>query len=126
MKQCSVFDPEGSGFIETSSFQSIIDDLGILLSPTDLYAIQNVYGHPNFDSIDYDSFCTSMDEYIKSAGHRGGPERVSGTATQIGIAKWITPRVLENYRLLKMDGEDPVDIFRALDVDRSGLVKINP
>jgi Ca2+-binding EF-hand superfamily protein len=124
IKQCSVFDPEGSGFIETSSFQSIIDDLGILLSPADLYAIESVYGHPNFDSIDYESFSTSMDEFIKNSGNRG-TQRMTITASHMGIAKWITPRILENYRLLRMDGEDPADIFRGLDTDRSGLVKVH-
>ena len=60
-KQLNVYDYENSGFVSLQTFQSTLDDLGVSLSPYEIAAVLQTFGDSHEDSVDYESFCRTMD-----------------------------------------------------------------
>jgi Ca2+-binding EF-hand superfamily protein len=114
IKQFSVYDFNDSGFVSTSTFQTTLDDIGVILSPQDLFALSAVYGDREIDAVDYEAFCKGMDEFISN---------VEMNTVRAGDVSWVTPRTIDRLRILRREGQNPIDILMVYDLDQTGLVR---
>jgi len=137
-KQFEVYDSELTGLVSLRTFQSTLDELGVMLSATELHAIQSYFGRPEDNMIDYHTFCATFfedtvhnatrsksytrDHYHNSRGHHGGMTRHSYDRDRDNLP--APSRITETLRKLKRDGKDPRDIFEAYDLDQTGLVDV--
>lgn len=122
LKQFSVFDRRGTGAVSTKTFQSTVSDLGVMLSATDIHAVESFFGQQG--SIDYQQFC----EWCASVAGEGLPtpsrrQQVNASRDRnVPLAFLHTPHVVERYMELKRSRTDPRDIFEDADVSRSGKI----
>lgn len=112
-KQLAAYDIDNSGFVSIDTFQVTLEELGVSLTAVDINAVVSLFGHPETDSIDYEEFCSSMDSFLG--------QRESSNAPSLA-ASWITPRIIDRFRIARREGQNPRDLFDILDIDRTGLV----
>jgi Ca2+-binding EF-hand superfamily protein len=133
------FDSDQSGTVPTRSFQQVMHELGVQLSPSDLQTLYGLYGRPEDSHIFYDAFLRAVDGNTSTAyppplpahmqasvAHRRSislPQPPTlGNNRAPGGAAYVHPRVLQRYRELKQEGNDPRDFFAVHDIDRAGMV----
>jgi Ca2+-binding EF-hand superfamily protein len=126
-RQFEVFDTELSGFVTLRTFQSILDEIGVILSASDIHALRRHYGRPEDDYIDYVDFCqTALGHDLRSTFNATLEEshNFSSTNKQSTLRDTFPPpsRATETLRALKETGQDPRDIFQAYDLEDTGLV----
>lgn len=127
-KQFEVYDGGLTGMVSLRTFQSTLDDIGVILTPPDLHAVQKMFGRPDDDLVDYSLFCQDVLQDSISA-HRGYPSggdasRYHRRSNETRDAFPPATRVTETLRHLRNIGQDPRDIFEAYDLDRTGMVSV--
>lgn len=135
-KQFEVYDTDMSGLVSLRTFQSTLDDIGVLLSATEIHAVQSYFGRPEDNLIDYHSFCQTFFEdttrsHLKSNTYNNSSRQIRGGGT-IGRNSYdrdrdslpLPSRITDTLRKLKSEGKDPRDIFEAYDLDQTGLVDV--
>lgn len=138
------FDTDRSGTVPARSFQQVLHEVGVQLSPSDLQTVFGLYGRPEDNHIFYDAFMRAVDGNTSSSYAPGLPAHMQGGASlrrsvvpppaplslslgnnrSSSSAPYLNPRVLQRLRELRQDGNDPRDFFGAHDIDRSGMVCI--
>ena len=140
------FDNDKSGTVPTRSFQQVMQEIGVLLSPSDLQTLYGLYGRPEDNHIFYDAFLRAVDSNTSTSyastlpahmqpppAHRRSvsvplPPAPLAASVSLGntrsssSAPYLHPRILQRLRDLKQEGNDPRDFFAAQDFDRSGMV----
>jgi len=126
--QCGVLDVDGRGFLPMRSLQSLTDGLGVALNSTDIAAIRAMFGSGGADdNIDYRRFCDFVqrgDGATKGASSLYlalAPENVPPTP---GQPLYMTEWTMKRLREAKAAGQNPRDLFEAIDIERTGLVDI--
>ena len=139
-KQFEIYDSDLSGLVSLRTFQSTLDEIGVLLSATEIHALQSYFGRPEDNLIDYHSFCqtffadTIHSDLAKSNSHNYS-SRHQNTTHRSGGGKSrnfdrdrdslpLPSRITDTLRKLKSEGKDPRDIFEAYDLDQTGLVDV--
>lgn len=135
------FDNDKTGTVPTRSFQQVMQEIGVLLSPSDLQTLYGLFGRPEDNHFFYDAFLRAVDGNTSTSYPSGLPaymqanglnRSVSAPLPQppsLGVnrsfsgAAYLHPRVLQRYKDLKREGNDPRDFFSAHDSDRSGMVR---
>lgn len=128
-KQFDVYDTNEVGLVSLRTFQGVLDDLGVLLSPPEIYVIQRRFGRPEDDSVDYMRFHQDLFEgglNSRSSGPRFNNNQTSDRRyNNVASSSMRFPdpsRSTERLRELRQEGKDPRDIFEAYDLDDTGLV----
>jgi Ca2+-binding EF-hand superfamily protein len=125
-KQFEVYDGELSGYVPLVIFQTILEDLSVLLSAPEIYALRSRYARTGGDRMDYLEFCQDL----KTA--ESNREMLKHTSTSIDqidrprTRSFLPPaaRLGETLRSLRNSGRDPRDIFQAYDLDNTGMVQL--
>jgi Ca2+-binding EF-hand superfamily protein len=135
-KQFEVYDSDMNGLVSMRTFQSTLDELGVLLSATELHAVQSYFGRPEDSMIDYHAFCTTFfdnnvrnltksNTYSNSRQHPDGDRKGDRNSLYHDRDHLPPPsRITDTLRKLKSDGKDPRDIFEAYDLDQTGMVDV--
>ena len=144
-KNFETFDSALSGGVSTHRFQSVLDDIGVILSPSDLQAIAAMYSKPDeYEKVDYDSFCRdAVDNYgfnglgsttINSAApqYYTSPTMSHGTLPNINpvgvntnaLVSIQNLRTLSRLQELKSTGVDLYRSFASYDPNNTGLVSL--
>lgn len=125
-KQFEVYDNHLRGYIPLRIFQIVLDDLGVILSPSDIHVIRNQYGRPEDDSINYVEFYQELtrvnDMLIESSPRDRLTTNFKTTTSSISLPP--ASRMSDTLRSLKQNGKNPRDIFQAYDLDNTGMVHI--
>lgn len=125
-KQFEVYDNDLSGMVSIRTFQSTLDDIGVILTPPDIHAVQKMFGRPEDDLVDYSLFCRDVleDSISSRRGYPSGGDthRYHRRSQDHGESFPPATRVTETLRHLRNTGQDPRDIFEAYDLDRTGMV----
>lgn len=141
------FDADRSGTVPARSFQQVLHEIGVQLSPSDLQTVYGLYGRPEDNHIFYDAFLRAVDGNTSTAYPPGLPAHMQGGGGAASLrrsgavlpppaplslslgnnrstssAPYLNPRVLQRLRELRQDGNEPRDFFSVHDVDRSGMV----
>jgi Ca2+-binding EF-hand superfamily protein len=134
------FDNDRSGTVPTRSFQQVMQEIGVLLSPSDLQTLYGLYGRPEDNHIFYDAFLRAVDGNTSTSYPPALPAHMQNTGVRRSVAPpapptlgnnnrsttgaaYLHPRVLQRLRELKQEGNEPRDFFMAQDVDRCGMVR---
>eukprot|EP01038_Epipyxis_sp_PR26KG_P005601 gene5601-7730_t len=126
-------DLDNTGMIPLRAVHTTLHDIGIILGISEQHMIASLYGRPEDDSVYYDSFCRGIDNAVngQTVGllqpvmtSNYGTNRVIETTSSIN-APYLSHRVLQRFRELRMDRRDPRDMFEAHDLDRSGCVSVH-
>jgi hypothetical protein len=117
-KQFEVYDSYNNGLVSVRTFQSTLDDLGVILSNHELYIIQTRYGRPEDDGINYLQFC--MDVFDSDLRQSSRFDNRNSHSIRYSDPSYLTERLRE----LRNEGKDPRDIFEAYDLDETGMVYI--
>jgi hypothetical protein len=105
-----------TGVVAEESLQIIFEDMGVSLSPADLYALRSRYGNLQ-GGVDYESLCVALGEVLE--GGMGGTGVVTG-----GYGHWeATPGVVRRARELVADGVVIRQAFADFDYDDCGVVR---
>jgi Ca2+-binding EF-hand superfamily protein len=129
-KQFEVYDGDLSGYVSLAIFQTILDDLSVPLSASEIYTIRSRYGRSEYDAIDYLEFCQD----VNSPWEASKPSPSTSLQTSLGASRtfstsraFLPPpsRLSETLRSLRNSGRDPRDIFQAYDLDNTGMVTIS-
>jgi hypothetical protein len=128
-KQFEVYDGELSGYVPLVIFQTILEDLSVPLSGSDIYAIRSRYARTG-DIIDYLEFCQDLkvierDREVSKHTLSSAPHPASIDRTRTLSSRSFLPpasRLAETLRSLRNSGRDPRDIFQAYDLDNTGMV----
>ena len=137
-KQFEVYDSDLTGFVSLRTFQTTLDDIGVLLSAVEIHALESYFGRPEDNLIDYQAFCqTFFDDNAKtdlqrstgfnrSGRHSTSRLRDSANDSYVRDRDNLPPpsRITDTLRKLKRDGKDPRDIFEAYDLDQTGMVDV--
>jgi Ca2+-binding EF-hand superfamily protein len=132
MRQCEAMDINGRGVLPVRSFQALADGLGVPLSAPELYALSQLFGRPGShgeEAIEYLPLCAIVDGGRAALSTIGGhaigavtsalyPQTPSAGSQSIYMTDWTFRRLRE----LKGNGQDPRDMFEAIDLDRVGLI----
>lgn len=139
--QFEYFDSRRDGLIYVRDFQSILSELGVDLSASDLHALQSSCGRPEDNRLDYVAFLdlylpqhlvkTSTMPLNKSLSRSQGSSRrqelpsIESDLFKQSEVKQISyshPRVLERWKILQGEGENPRQAFAKYDYSHSGMV----
>jgi len=102
------------------TFQATLDDINVLLSASELHAVQNQLGRPdaNDDRIDYVQFCRLLENaQYRPLGNKGRREPAQP-------APYLSFKVIDRFIALKREGRNPRDLFEVYDLDRIGMVSV--
>lgn len=125
-KQFEVYDNQSGGYIPLRILQIILEDLGILLSSSDIYIIRNQYGRPEDDLIDYIEFCNELNRINDILIDISPRDKLTTTykTTTSSINLPSSSRMSDTLRSLKQNGKNPRDIFQAYDLDNTGMIEV--
>lgn len=144
-RQFEVFDNDKSCLVSLRIFQSVITELNVQLSPSDLKTISTTYAsHFDDGRINYDKFCSDVEAQSHNShslissrdmtDHNNNNRPMltfptekklslsSHTSVLNGPAVYLNSRVLQRYRELINEGNHPKEFFAAQDGDRNGMV----
>jgi Ca2+-binding EF-hand superfamily protein len=138
-KQFEVYDSDMNGQVSLRTFQSTLDEIGVLLSATEIHALQSYFGRPEDNLIDYHSFCqTFFEDTIRGEVNKFNRHQhqhhtsLRGSGSGQGRSGFdrdrdnlpLPSRITDTLRKLKGEGKDPRDIFEAYDLDQTGMVDV--
>jgi hypothetical protein len=145
-QQFEQFDVEGSGVVPVRTFQAVLGDIGVLLSPSDLQTAYGLFGRPDDGGIHYEPFMRAVEANtstiyppaLQASQQQPGPLSLHlpqrpppppvslslNSSRSFAAAPYVNPRVLSRLREIRAEGIDPREYFAAHDVDRSGMVRI--
>jgi Ca2+-binding EF-hand superfamily protein len=123
-RQCEVLDMDGRGFLPMRSLQALTDGLGVALSSTDIAAIRAMFGSNDADDcVDYKKFC----DFVQNASY---PTPIVPLAQENiapptpGQPMYMSDWTLKRLKAAKAAGQNPRDLFEAIDIERCGLVDV--
>eukprot|EP01036_Dinobryon_divergens_P023157 gene23157-31476_t len=138
-KQFEVFDSEKKGKISLRTLQGTLQDMGVLLTPSEVQIVTAQFGQPEDDR----AFCKGLDSFMGTAAPKPAEQKAASkpaeptVITELpvtmvaqsqalpGFNVYVTQRVLQRVKELRREGRDPRDIFEANDLDRTGMVTVN-
>jgi Ca2+-binding EF-hand superfamily protein len=124
-KQFEVYDGDQSGYVSLAIFQTILDDLSVPLSASDIYMIRSRYGRTEYDAIDYLEFCQEVTNSWEVSKPSTSLQTSLAASRTFSTSRAFLPppsRLSETLRSLRNSGRDPRDIFQAYDLDNTGMV----
>jgi hypothetical protein len=127
-KDFELYDKSNSGLLPLRTVQSILEELGMVLTASDLYAISSTYGRDLDDKVYYDSLCRAVDNWqqLKPAAWQGTadglPPRRGAPASAASSPPYVNPAVIARLVELRERGRDPRDLFEAMDINSTGMV----
>jgi Ca2+-binding EF-hand superfamily protein len=118
-------DMNNSGTISIRTLQYLLEEIGIILTASDLQVISTFYGGkvagdiPS-DHIFYDSFC----RLVENTPVLDRNEFTNPLVTADGSPVYFNHKVLMKYKEMKERGNDLYGLLEFYDVDRKGKVRI--
>jgi len=112
-RRCEEADGSQSGYLSEVALQSLCDEIGVLLTPADLYAVRRQFESSNGDGrIDYVALCRALRTQDRPDVRRGGTG---------GFADILqSPAISRRLRTIRSDGTDIRRLFEESDLDLSG------
>ena len=139
-KKLETLDLLNSGMIGVRAFQMSLEEVGVVLTTSELQAIMSTYGRGDDDRLFYDSFCRLVEgaannntitqvgrdrDRESSRESKEGSHQLAMTVTRSSMDEpYVNGRVLQRFKELKADGRNPMDMFEVYDLDRTGMVRI--
>lgn len=111
-------DPRGQGWVPGRQLLFGLEAQGINVTAPESMALQQAYGKPGDDSIDYDSLCAAVDAAL------GGISGAAGSARKTDLV-YFNMRVAQRLKELQQEGRHPRDMFEGYDLDRTGTVSFD-
>ncbi|RYH20832.1 hypothetical protein EON65_22380 [archaeon] len=109
-RKCEQLDGLNAGTIHMYTLQRIMEDLGILLNPSEISTIYGLYGRVGEENVYYDSLCRALET-----------SSISLNVNDMQVT-YLSEKVLSRLRDLRQHGRNPRDMFEAYDLDRTGLM----
>jgi Ca2+-binding EF-hand superfamily protein len=121
-------DLHNSGMISIRTLQYLLEELGVILTSTELQVIHSYYGKVNEpDHIFYDSFCRLIENTPvldrNNGNNMGMNDSFSNPMAMDNSPIYFNGKVLMKYKELKEHGKELFDLFEFYDVDRKGKVR---
>ena len=119
VRQFEAYDGDRSGMVPLRAFQTVLEDLRVMVTSADLQLISSLFSRRDDSQINYEAFCSA---YAATAGGSAAANTAASTGVSSGVAAYLNQRTFQRVKDLRAGGRDPQDMFEAYDLERTGCV----